>query len=447
MEPHIANRMLNGGIEVDNRVIKEIAFTHTEGAPELVEIPFSIDSSVGYPIDNIVVFDIQLMDQERENVDSCYELGEQSFDCPFITILNTSGQPVHRLVGYDGNITLDNGEYILQIVNESAGFGTPLDARVRLYGYENPPSESSIDAVAGGIRVAEIISRDIDDTVVSKRKFEYQLFSQPSRSSGKALNPPVYLIEGLQVCQTAPGGNSVQLFSDPIFSLANESNYSVGYTNVTEYYQGKQNGKTEYTFSFAAKGYGIQSSKYICGFSFDFPKPCETYPNTPIHDLSHRRGLLLQKEEFETHNGTLRPVHKTLNVYDFDDSGDESSRNLSLGTLPRMYSEYTNLGEELFYKKQRNTSYFYTATQVDSIATEKEYFYNSYPTHAQVTKTRFVDSQGNTTTTLMDYPDDVATTASLGAALTNQEFAAIQRLQKNGAEPRIGQPIHHYPTY
>ncbi|WP_378187901.1 hypothetical protein ACE939_05750 [Aquimarina sp. W85] len=423
-------------------ISKTLVSTSTIGdSSPVIEKAFDVDSeSTDFATNNVFEYRLTVSSEEGDTYEGCYELGEQSLDCPIVSIYKKSGQFMQGLNKSKGSIYLPDGDYKLQINNESIGFGTPRFVTIHIYGYAHE-AQSKLNALFGGMRVHTIISRDNNDVVISKRKFDYNNFDDPNKTSGKALNPPTYVMKGLQVCDLAPGGDSVQAFANPIFSLSNEASYSVGYTNVAEYFEGKENGKTEYTFSFAAPGYGIQSTVHNCPYNY-LPTPCETYPNTPIHDLSHRRGLLLKRKDFSYDNNVFKPIKEVVNVYDFDRNSQESTLNLSLGSFPRMYNEYTNLSEKLFLKKETGRSYYYNADQTHIISTEKEYFYESYPKHSQITKIETTNSNDNKKITKIYYPDDVETITSLGESIiTPEEFFAIQRLKKEGVESRVAQSL------
>ncbi|GAA4272781.1 RHS repeat domain-containing protein [Aquimarina gracilis] len=81
----------------------------------------------------------------------------------------------------------------------------------------------------------------------------------------------------------------------------------------------------------------------------------------------------------------------------------------------------------------------------DSLVTKTAYHYDNLG-HRLLTRILITDSKGNHVETQTFYPEDVTVTTSLGQALENETYTAIQELKRNGSNPRIAEPIQTVTT-
>ncbi|QIY92073.1 hypothetical protein [Chryseobacterium gallinarum] len=191
----------------------------------------------------------------------------------------------------------------------------------------------------GGIRIKEIryyeAGVDINNfdfnvlnptTVPSKTvRFEYNEFTEPTRSSGSLVHPaPIFetagtvsldtnCITGNGYITTQEGApyTEVKDFSEmPI--LSTQGGY-VGYKNVKVYETGK--GHKEYTYT----------------SPIDYPEDDYTIgePYIPSKNIDYKRGLLLSEKVFDNHQKKLT---ETNNTYTFDDYTEISGHKFWQGS-------------------------------------------------------------------------------------------------------------------
>ncbi len=400
---------------------------NTNDTREVIEIPFTIsagDDDFTFPIGGIVEYTLDITGG------ICTTNG---FDCPKISIVKQGNPTGQRIDNRTGSLQLSQGSYIIKIENYSASFGTGKDVSIYLYGRKL--KEGSTNALFGGLRIKEVISRAQDGRELFKKQYNYDVFDKPGISSGYANNPPISLRYNLRVCPVG-SSSSVQLFSDPIFPLNNQSGYTVGYRNVTESYQGNQNGKTQYTYSFVTNG---DNTNVYNDYN---------YPDVPLHDFSHKRGILLKQVSYELTNSTtrsFRPVQEVTHTYSFGENKDKVyGDNIAFGAtgnLVAAWNEYTNFAEPKFMKENSTKSFFYTDSQQDEVVQKQSFFYDSYPLHTQITRVSTIDNVGKTQITKTYYPEDITTTTSIaGASMSDAEFSAITNL-KAPNQHRLATPV------
>lgn len=290
-------------------------------------------------------------------------------------------------------------------------------------------SENAIDA--GGLRIKHIGNFDHNGALLLQKDFAYELFDNPTTTSGAALNPPTFIYRNIPVCSpsTGDGINLHRSFlrSNSIFPLTNGSSYTTSYTNVTEYSGGGSEGKDEYTFSFTYDGDGVQTNIY-------------EEPNTPLQDFSHRRGLLLKKSSYSRSKigaNTYTKVWEQINTYNpFGENLLDWNVVTDTRSCGGTFSTYQNLSERFYQTAQRTTT-FYDTGDLSSTMTytyEPGYSGRTFPV-----ATRLVDSRGHSVTTNSYFPGDIP---QLGT-LPPTALSAAQELQ---IQNRIATPLQEVVT-
>jgi len=325
---------------------------------------------------------------------------------------------------------LDNGETKVKIIIRNFSEDNPNteekanEIRVMIHGYKYSASQ-----VIGGLRVKEIRHKDKDGSIISKKFYKYNQFDDASKTSGLSLNPPIF-IENKPVCidlNINDVATADVLSSHSVFPLTNGGSSAVGYTNVTEFSdQNGDNGKIEYTFSFAAEGQGGSN---------DIPK-------TPLQDFSHRRGLLLNKRVYKKDLGTYKVLEEVKNTYKpvLQAGHNISSNNVAMSFIGAIlnghgwFSEYQNISEPLYKDSETVTSYF---PQGNIVKTTK-YTYEPYPGRyfplETETSSLLNNTQTETYTTKTYFPGDLTKLTGL----TPDETTAIEALV---SAYRIATPI------
>ena len=409
--------------------LETIAQVNTTGDnTQFIEVPFTITNSPGsfnFPAQGLVDYSLQMYNDQGQPIALC---DPSQIHCPNISVWTASNTHIADITTGSGTIPIVNdGSYKLRVENYSGDYGGKIDVVVSLSG-RRQLDPSSPNATFGGLRIKDITLEDVSGAQLLKKIYTYNRFDNTSLSSGTALNPPTFLWENLPVCPTG-NSSSVQVTSTPIFPLDNQGNYSVGYTNVTEAFEGNQTGKTEYTFLFASNDNGNQRNV------FDI----ETYPNTPAQDLSHRRGSLLKEVHYKLNTDqSFSAIQETQNFYAGGQSLDDLNVVFGAAGSFKGFSEYYQSGERFYMDRQISTTFFYNASNVlvDSLSQTTEYFYDSFPTHNQLTSTITTNSDGTTAKVTTKYPEDIASITGLDATQT----AAINRL-RSGDLYRLGMPI------
>ncbi len=384
----------------------------------------SNDASFNFPIGGIIDFNY------RMTQGTIIPICTGGLDCPSARILDANGTIVKEFTTNSGSFPLADGMYTLELYNPPAIFETKKEIQIHLSGRELiDPTDNN--AVFGGLRIKNITTKDADQTQIMKKHYEYKRFDNTNLSSGTALYPPTVLWVDLPFC-SGEASTSIQVNSSPIFSLGNESSYSVGYHQVSEYYEGEENGKTEYTFSTAALGFGI--SKNI----FD----ANEYPNTPVQDFSHRRGLLQKKESYrKNENGSFDKILTETSNYYYGSTTAEIvlGENIKLGAAGDFKNAqiYNNLSERFYLKEQETKQYFYPDNgTTQEYAQRVTYQYDSFPIHNQRTTTTKVDSKGQVLKTEVKYVGDHAQIATLPT-----EIREVYENLNSDEIYRVGLPI------
>ncbi len=279
------------------------------------------------------------------------------------------------------------------------------------------------EAIVGGLRVKEIQYLDQDNSMINSKKYDYQQFDNALVSSGRALNPPIFISKKI------PFTNCSQdvLRSNAIFPLNGQGGSHVNYLNVTEYNIGEENGKTEYTYSYASDG-AISASNEFDGIG---------QLMIPATDYSHRRGQLVEQKHYayETSSGSFTLIEKTKN--NFIPANDLRTESLMMGKVGDLNEaqRYDNISERYLPSSTEKTTYYPSG----NVKTTSQYTYDTgYNGRTMPTQTTTTNSLGETVITKTFYPGDITSTTSLGKALSTEAYTAIGNLK---TAHRIGEVI------
>ena len=416
--------------------LETIAFVNSTGNnAQVIEVPFTISNDPGnfnFPVQGIVDYSLQMYDTQGSPIPLC---DPQGFDCPKVAVRDANNTLIADITNASGSIPIvQNGSYKLVVENYSADFGDKIDVFTTISG-RRLLDPISPNAVFGGLRVKDVTLRDTDNSQILKKVYSYTQFDDANLSSGRALNPPTFVWDGLP-CNSGP---VVEVSSNPIFPMDNQGNYSVGYANVTEAFEGSETGKTEYTFHIEPLGQGDQTNVFdtniLGGLNDEFP-------NTPLHDLSYLRGLLLKQVHYRKNpNQSFSPIQQTVNTYHFRVTSERIQHsNIAMASRGNFHfaNDYTNFSERFYMDSSENTTFFYndSGALVNQLSQTTNYHYDSFPLHNQLTKTLTTNSEGNTTEVETKYAADVANISGLSGTQQN----AISRLHANDLH-RINTPI------
>ncbi|WP_066319745.1 RHS repeat domain-containing protein [Aquimarina aggregata] len=352
-------------------------------------------------------------------------------DCPKIKMYKSNGELVNAIFKTETNtdilLDLAADTYTIEMSYEipSDNYIT-ISLNTRELG---TISEGELKAAyTGGLRVKELQFRDQDNSLLTTKRYEYHEFGNTTQSSGRSLNPPMFISRNVPV---SVGCSQTILSSNAMFPLNGQSGSHVNYTNVTEYTQGIENGKTEYTYSYAPDG-AISATNVFDGKGDLI---------VPALDYSHRRGQLLQQKvyRYEKASGNFSVVEDTKNSY--TTYGDRRTKNIMMGKIGALNEgdSYDNISERYLMTGTSKTNYYPSGT----VKTTTSYGYDpgEYVGRTLPLTTTTTDSNGEVIETKTYYPDDVTTATALGESLTTAEYAAISPLKSNGSQPRIGTAI------
>ncbi|MEK6151998.1 RHS repeat domain-containing protein [Flavobacteriaceae bacterium 3-367] len=369
----------------------------------------------------------------------------------FITCANPTGFecPLAELYKWDGS------QYVL--ISNTSGSGissqgivfnpsSPLQLKIKLYnnsGVFPPDPRQDISATVfgktvssiydngvpgGGLRVKSITSYDSDNTQLLKKDYLYTLFSDPTTTSGGALNPPTYVYKNMPYCNDlgATAGPMDLLSSNSVFPLTNGSSYTTCYTNVTELLDGGNEGKNEYTYHFVYDGEGVQTNIYFTG-SLEFGI------NTPLQDFAHRRGLLLKKKTYAKTGATYKLLKETSNSYNaFGENLLDENLVIDHRGCFGGYTPYSNLSER-FYQTQQVVKDYHDSEDVTTTTTYN-YDPTGYTGRSFPIETVTTDSKGNSVTTRTYFTADKALLTGLTTTASN----AIEDLKDQN---RVAEPL------
>ncbi|WP_281986971.1 hypothetical protein [Aquimarina aggregata] len=347
-------------------------------------------------------------------------------DCPKIQLFKDN--VIYNTFATDnlsGVERLNPGSYTIKIENGILQTGNTVDIS---FTKKTPFNVNDADeAIVGGLRVKEVHFKDYDNTPITTKKYNYQRFDNARVSSGLSLNPPIYL----SINVPFEGCNQDMISSNAMFPFNGQGGFHVNYTNVTEYTEGIENGKTEYTYSYAPDG-AISATNVFEG---------EGHLVVPATDYSHRRGQLLQQKVYSYDKIAQRFSVVEESSTGYTPYGVRRTNNIMMGTLGGLNEadSYFNISERYLMTGSTKTNYYPSGT----VKTTTSYSYDTgeYLGRTLPLTTTTTDSNGETIETKTYYPDDVTSAAALGETLTTAEYTAISTLKGNGSQPRIGTAI------
>ncbi|WP_254504194.1 hypothetical protein [Aquimarina spinulae] len=365
-----------------------------------------------------------------ESTDAYYSVAAETScqysnnDCPairlykddaIITTFNTANET--------GIERLSAGSYTIKI--ENGPFQTGNTVSIAFTQKIAINASQANEAIVGGLRIKEIQFMDHDNAMINSKKYDYQKFDDATVSSGRSLNPPVF------VSRRIPFSDCSQdvLRSNAIFPLNGQGGSHVNYTNVTEYTQGQENGKTQYIYSYSADG-SINATNVFDGIGNLM---------VPATDYSHRRGQLLEEKQYRYEKSTdkFTIVEATKTIYSPTD--DLRTQNLMMGKVGDLneHARYDNISERYLPSGREQTTYYPSG----DVKTTTQYTYDiGYQGRTIPIATTTTNSFGEMITSKRFFADDVTSATALGAPLTTEEYTAIGTLKKSSGH-RIGAPI------
>ncbi len=363
-------------------------------------------------------------------------LGNPTRDCPTIKITKANGDLILTFLNINktGVLNLEAGEYTISIKNGPFLSDGAADISFYKQTIENDNNNPSNVAKTGGLRIKEIRFKDDNGAILNTKKYTYNQYDNTGSSSGLSLNPPVFFIKNAPFRQGPNSCSFSVIQSNSIFPFNGQSTYHVGYTNVTAYNTDKEQGKTEYTYSFFADAGGFgDSNEFVWAENF--------YPFAPAVDYSHRRGLLIREKTYtyDKVSDTFAEVEELYNTY--KKQGDIRIDNIAMGYVGSAgagYLGYDNLSERFLLEQTEKTNRYNSG----AVKTTIQYGYDSgYQGRTMPIQTTTTDSNAETIVTRSYYPDDVISATALGEDLTTVEYNTISKLKKKATQHRIAAPI------
>lgn len=363
---------------------------------------------------------------------TAYLLGPNNYEYDFSGM--SSG------MGTNLNTTLNPGTYTLTIVNNDPSY----NGYVQLSFLQQDVSNVSQNMPAGGLRIKRITDRDSLTNVANVKRYLYTN-EGTSNSSGNINYQPIYTLfytHYWPVYSTYPCidrynyTNFWKQSNAPIYTMEATSGGSVGYTTVTELIgENGEGGKTVYNYSFRAAS----------GGSTNYPLVSKQY-----YDWSN--GKLLKQTAYKNiGNNTFTKLSELTNYYSnrsdseywhyqYPDSTFAKGHNPWGVNINFQYLQYDQDCEPLLFKPatfQYNYYYFTSVWQrldstvnnyyTDGSATPMSQvtkFYYDNPTHLQVTRKSYLNSEQQTVQVTSKYPQDVISGLDANAQQGQQALVA-----------------------
>jgi len=325
-------------------------------------------------------------------------------------------------------------------------------------GYNTPPKDKN--RYAGGLRIKTIVNKDTDNSELNRVNYEYNLFDDVTKSSGKLTSneKPIFKSQSVNYHKDQYGawesreGQWIELDGICLYvksristfyanSLIGVSNNSVAYKNV-RMYNGINTNISGYSDSVFSHSFVQEQSVQLASL-----------------DNSWRRGELLNLKEYKA--TAIQPIllkeisseYQELTSLKSEISAAKMFKygNISNGpcldellTVSHLYQpiQVTFDAHPRVKKSDSIKKYFYDANNVlqNTVTSSSNYFYDNTE-HLQLTKTETTTNDGEVIINKTFYPDDVDALNSLGNDnLTQPEFDAIDKL-KSANGHRIATPI------
>jgi YD repeat-containing protein len=364
-----------------------------------------------------------------------------------------------------------NGSY--DMIVEAYGESVSIAAS---YTYTtNNPIPENINA--GGLRIASIENYNHDNTLLSKKLYQYNQLGHPDRSSGGNVNElavsyvsPQFKNFQVGTC-SSESGMIPTVDYQKTYSISSNSNYGIeGNSIVYEYVKetsvsvadGSSDGYTQYKFT--TEG--------------DWARPdAGIFINTPW-----KRGKVLERRDYKTMGLTSQLVRKEINTYAEDPNrvavvngfkivrrsfinvgeGPDPLRQpdiiSTLGScgVPQNVSEsympvVVNHPVPWYYLQNKQvTDYFYDTNNNERAVVNNTLYEYENPLHFNATTVTTTGSEGIINSTKNYYGPDVATTSSLpGGAITDAQLSAITTMnrQNNIAVVQTDQLVNQERTF
>lgn len=294
---------------------------------------------------------------------------------------------------------LKPGTYKMEAFSEEYTESTYSSSRVQVDLYKSITVDS---VLAGGARVREIITMDIDNKITNSVEYKYTYNDNGRiKSSGVLVRQPIYYYLGKKAADRVdPFGNTYicnahTATASPTISLGEGTH--IGYKEVKIIQKGvdiQKNGHTVYKYVAADR------EPDASGINYPFPPP---------DNRANRRGKLLTEEYYNLSGAKLKEIfyeyaRSTTNFH-------KLSKNLKVGKYwPNdeqfadsfVWTDYYNQQEWNF--KSSSTERSYSDSEV--LETTTSYYYERPQNHSYATKIQTVRSTGDTYLRKFKYPND-----------------------------------------
>lgn len=351
-------------------------------------------------------------------------------------------------VNTDGSLTTLLNRVLLRTSEDEKLYLTPGTYRLTATVDANSTQTAAIDAnyfhfgdtirsaIAGGLRIQQIINNDGITGTENIRRFDYKIESDSRRSSGDLI-ADVSMIER-KFTNTGAGACEYLIRSSyPVIALSTTHGSLVGYSTVTEFMGDKQAGKKVSIFSSNYQNKQLQEYHAINAGDYNLISASEKYTG----DNDFLRGTLLSETYFDSTN---RKMARTDIIYNYDNlqNGNYFVADIIYGyTFPYCNPTYcqlccereaSNRGYRLvpsriicpwIYEVQRKETFYGIAGDQELVKTVNNYYEN--PVHAQLTRQTETASDGKTETSYFRYPLDFG----LPNTISDPDAAGIKYLQ------------------
>ncbi len=389
--------------------------------------------------------------------------------------------------GYNEVYLEPQNEYriIVNWINETSGnydpkYHDPVDWNIKLnYIFEEELELGEGNAVlVGGLRIKEIITDDLAGNIDTTT---YSYVDESNETTGNFVSLPYHVsnlayyyyrgVPRIICCPTSIDSDyykeyvlGVKYTADSSIPLSTTQSSYTGYEKVVKEKRDGENGKTEYNFSFERDVLNM-SSIYKPSYSLTNAGFFAVSP-VPLENREILRGKLVSKIDYDVAGNIINTVtnlyeyriHNSIDAlnptlilhngrgilvqYTGDGSGGLSIHSqLSVWEpFEHVVNRYTLSSRSNLLKEQTITSY--DRNGENPVTTSTTFNYENVEFPSLQTGSITTNSKGQIIENKTYYPDDITGTTSLeGGALSSPEYAAIQRLQKDAVEHRIGQPI------
>ena len=341
--------------------------------------------------------------------------------------------------------TIGPGTYSLYVIGKDEGLGAIISW------IESTPQETETGNMnIGGLRIEQIINYSRENIVESKKYYEYNLFNDPSKSSGIVINWPVYTYNEskYRVCSKTIAWNPtlgsslnsnvlleykyITQQNKPYFPMNLLNGYHIMYPQVKVFNEvNKELGYSSFKYSYVPDdpSYSVNSggntsnhssSSFIC----------------PATSLDFLRGDLLEKIDYKKTNSGFVKVSENKYEYFYTEGNsffNDNINNYRIGLkLEEYFKEKTtvrlaggiqfpddrfpslfNLG---YYKLQSVKKYLSKTEETvfdlngnNPVKTISNYS-NSNPLHNQITSRTLINSLGETIETKYSYAHETSNT-------------------------------------